>query len=390
MDINSSTLKANVLVLGNSGVGKSTLINAVIGKNLAETGFGTEGVTKELKVYEDDSLNFRMIDSVGFEPSFFKRQRAISEVKKWSKKSASQGHKDNQINAIWLCVDGTSRKLFDKNLEDFSKALSFWKSVPIIVVITKSYSKPEQVENIQMIRKALVKNKILSANVRDIIPVIGQTYVVDETTFIGPEGIERLIETTNSLLPQGLQAAKNDIGSFKLNRKRFQAHSIVIAATASSVAVGAVPIAFADQFILAPIEVAMINALANIYDFKKGKEKDTFVKSIQESVAIGVAAKSAISALKAIPGINIGASIINAVVAGSLVASLGETLIYGFEQIYLGKKQEDDMIWLTKLIDAKFDKTFIKNIKDAFEKLPTNPKTNDILNVISSIFIKNK
>ena len=65
--------KGNILVIGDSGVGKSTLINAVLGEEKAETSFGNSGTTKELKVYENDILDFRVIDTVWFEPGFFKR-----------------------------------------------------------------------------------------------------------------------------------------------------------------------------------------------------------------------------------------------------------------------------------------------------------------------------
>lgn len=70
-------MKGNILVLGNSGVGKSTLINAVLGEEIAATGIGTEGTTKELAIYEPTDLDIRLIDSVGFEPSLLKRKNAI-------------------------------------------------------------------------------------------------------------------------------------------------------------------------------------------------------------------------------------------------------------------------------------------------------------------------
>lgn len=76
--------RGNVLVIGNSGVGKSTLINSVLGEERAETGWGTAGTTKELKIYENDDIPFRIIDSVGFEPSFINKHKAIHAVKKWS------------------------------------------------------------------------------------------------------------------------------------------------------------------------------------------------------------------------------------------------------------------------------------------------------------------
>lgn len=84
-------MKGNVLVIGNSGVGKSTLINAVLGEECAETGWGTSGTTDHLKVYKSDELPFCIIDSVGFEPSFIKRTQAINAVKKWSKKVQKRG-----------------------------------------------------------------------------------------------------------------------------------------------------------------------------------------------------------------------------------------------------------------------------------------------------------
>ncbi len=54
--------KGNVLVIGNSGVGKSTLINAVVGEQVAVTGRGTAGQTNRLEIYgEDDASPFRIM-----------------------------------------------------------------------------------------------------------------------------------------------------------------------------------------------------------------------------------------------------------------------------------------------------------------------------------------
>ena len=77
--------RGNVLVIGNSGVGKSTLINAVLGEEKAKTGYGTKGTTNELEIYESEEVHFRVIDTVGFEPTFIREQMAINAVKKWSK-----------------------------------------------------------------------------------------------------------------------------------------------------------------------------------------------------------------------------------------------------------------------------------------------------------------
>ena len=74
--------RGNILLIGKSGVGKSTLINAVLGEEKAKTSWGSNGTTDRLEMYESDKIPFRLIDTVGFEPSFIKEYRAIRLVLK--------------------------------------------------------------------------------------------------------------------------------------------------------------------------------------------------------------------------------------------------------------------------------------------------------------------
>ena len=127
--------RGNVLVIGNSGVGKSTLINAVLGEEKALTGYGTTGTTDKLEIYESEKLPFRVIDTIGFEPTFMKEQMAINAVKKWSKNSAKEGMEDTQINVIWFCVDGTSRKLFKNQFKVSQELLQYGKRFQLLLLL---------------------------------------------------------------------------------------------------------------------------------------------------------------------------------------------------------------------------------------------------------------
>lgn len=138
------------------------VINAILGDDYAKTSFGAKGTTSEVYVYEEDSSPFNLIDTVGFEPNFIKESIAINGIKKWSAQNAKDGNEENNINAIWLCVDGVAAKLFPRTLKNLVKATSVWKTAPIIVVITKSFSEPDQEKNIQMVKEAAKGSKHLS------------------------------------------------------------------------------------------------------------------------------------------------------------------------------------------------------------------------------------
>lgn len=380
--------KGNVLLIGNSGVGKSTLINAVLGEKRAETNWGTAGTTKELKLYQTDGIPFRLIDTVGFEPNWIKEMQAINSVQKWSRDSAKEGNEDTSINIIWFCVDGTANKLFPKTLENLSRATRMWKSVPVIVVITKSYSEPDRERNIEMVNNAFAKQK-RAVNNRKIVPVVASTYTINDNAYAPPFGIDNLIEITNELMPEGIKANQKDLAVFNLSRKRFFAHGIVGTTTVAGVVVGAVPVPFSDALILGPIELVMFNQIAKIYGVNKDNQSSNMINRMLEAGTVSVAAKTALSALKAIPGINLAASVLNAIVAGVMIASLGEASVYIFEKIYLGEKTTEDVDWVDKIIEGKIANQFLEKVQEAISKIGQNSDTNTIVQVITDIFTKN-
>lgn len=386
---NGGAPKGNVLVLGNSGVGKSTLINAVIGDDVAKTSFGTRGTTEELDIYESPDVPFRVIDSIGFEPSPIKSMRAVYAVRKWSRLSAKDGNENTRINVIWFCVDGTAAKLFPETIRNLSNAVRMWKSVPIIAVITKSYSQPDRARNIDMVREAFRGTRV-ERNLRAIVPVVAQTYIINETAFAAPEGITDLIDATMRAMPEGMQGGTRDLMQFKLARKRMLAQGLIGVSVAAGATVGAVPIPIADSLVLSPLELAELNGLARLYEIDKHEDAKHFLDSIVQVGTASVVAHSAISAIKAIPGINIAASVLNAVVAASIIAALGEGAVVAFEQVYTGQKSVRDTSWVQHLMEEQFGEGFLGKVSGIAEATQGGGKdmTQMIIDLVKAAFLK--
>jgi GTPase Era involved in 16S rRNA processing len=97
------TKHINVILLGKTGVGKSSLINAPLQRNEADTG-GFTPVTNEIKFYHEDHL--RLYDTIGIELS---NERSATKILEEIKKLIEDNEKKSPdwfIHCIWYCISG--------------------------------------------------------------------------------------------------------------------------------------------------------------------------------------------------------------------------------------------------------------------------------------------
>jgi len=380
--------KANVLVIGNSGVGKSTLINSIFGEDRALTGLG-EAVTDKLAVYDNPGLPFRLIDTIGFEFGFFKQKEAIHAVQKWSKESIKKDEPQKQIDLIWYCVDATSRKMFSKNIEMLTKAVKTWEHAPVIVVLTKSYSIKESEENIQMVRDSFSRYK-KSINLKEVIPVVASDFHIDDDTIVPSRGIPELIDKTNELIPEAIRLSAEAVEKFKINQKRKGAQTLVGGCVVTAGVLAAVPIPMADAALLSPLEVAMIKGIGKIYGISEKKNDDAATKLIKTMVEVGTVSTVAKGIVSVVAKLNIATAIINVAVACTIVAGLGETAIVVMEKISSGEINIDDLDWIKKFTESELAKKAGGKINIVIEEIIKKEKIDikDIPSIILKIFFQ--
>ena len=334
--------KMNILVLGASGAGKSTLIKAISGTEVI-TGVG-EGNTQKIDVYESATWPIRCIDTKGFEYNIFEQWKTIHQVKKYTKEQISNKENSSEIgiDAIWYCIEGTARRTFSHNINLMNKAIKGWKNIPVFAVITKSYSEVDIPENIEAVKQAFSKSK--NINLKEIIPVVAEEYVINEEMTVAPKGIEELCIQTLDCLNEAKKINKNNRDRMVLEQKRFTANGVVVGATTSAAVIGAVPIPFPDSIILMPLETGLTKLIFKIYKVNYSVE---LVTAIVGSTMITTVAKSI---LKAIP---LAGAVANGVVAGAIVFALGESVIAASEAIYNGKLEPTKINEMVEYISEK-------------------------------------
>lgn len=185
---------AKILLLGKTGVGKSSFINYFLGKKVAKTGAG-KPITPELTAYEVEGERYPIViyDSKGIEALDAENQ--IGEIIETVRKRNNSDDVFNWFHTIFYCVP--MGKKFEDFEINFIKRLHNEISQHIHIIITKCDGVDES--TIQKM-KVRITSELDNLDNIEIFEVVSVSKKKRDGSVVEPRGKEELAERVFDLL----------------------------------------------------------------------------------------------------------------------------------------------------------------------------------------------
>jgi small GTP-binding protein len=308
---------ANILIAGKTGVGKSTLINAVFHRNLAQTASG-KPVTQKIEKFSKPGIPINIYDTKGLELAEY--QETLKQVKDHIE-TLRQKDADEHIHLAWVCLTEDSARLEDGET-NLIKLLNSY-NIPIILVITKAKKKDSEFK--------VILEKMLGNDVKKVIAVRAKSEDLEDDdgeilAKLKPMGLLDLVESSYRVIPEGKQLAFISAQKISLDLKREKVGTVIKMAATAAGAAATSPIPFSDSFMIVPIQVAMIIKITITYGIPLEEgAMTTLATSVVGCTAATAVGRSIVGNLLKLTGVGmLAGDMINAAVASSLTYALGE------------------------------------------------------------------
>ena len=161
----------NVLIIGKSGVGKSSLLNYMFGRELQKVGVGAPVTIMEVKefVYKyDDHFEMHIYDTWGLEPSAQKaeewKETIFEEIGRHDKKNISEW-----FNTIIFCLNAKSARVEDFEIDIMEELLREKNHVTVALTHCNSKSDPDGIVLRESVKEELTKRRIDAPDDRNFV-----------------------------------------------------------------------------------------------------------------------------------------------------------------------------------------------------------------------------
>lgn len=331
--------RLNIVILGKTGAGKSTLINNLFGQKMAETGIGRP-VTQSIRKIRKADFPLTLFDTPGLElAGEHSVDNLLSEVTKLIEDQLAENDIGEAIHCILYCVNTASHRIEPAEIEFLRRFSEEKMSVPVIIVLTQAFSKKEA-------RK--LREKIESENlpVFGIVPVLAEDYIIDEEYAVRAYGLTALAEMIDQAIPEAIKKTFVHVQIADIHLKQSRAQQVINKAALTAAAVGAVPIPVPDATILVPTQISMLAKITNIFGLTVEKASITGVLAATiGTTGTTVLGRNIVKSLTLlIPGVGtVAGGAISAGTAAALTAALGEAYVIVLTQVLRGDLSMEDL-----------------------------------------------
>ncbi|WP_374555103.1 YcjF family protein [Aquitalea pelogenes] len=307
--------RVNVVTVGKTGVGKSTLINTVFRGEFAKTGSG-KPVTQKIVEITKPGHPLTIIDTKGLEVADYASTKG--ELDELIRERSGSDDQNRHIHVAWLCIQEGSDRVEDAEVELCNTIAD--AGIPVVVVLTKSRKNKEFSNNA---KKLLAR----ASNIVCVRAIAEHIEELDAT--LPPTGLDSLIDATLELLPEAQKRAYANALSTRIRRglevKKRQAEKEVNIAAGLAATAGATPIPFSDAVVLVPIQVGMLAKIGVTFGMEISTAAlTTIVTSVLGASAATLAGRAIVSGLlKLIPVVG---SVAGGAVAGTTAALITKAL----------------------------------------------------------------
>lgn len=191
---------ANIMVAGITGTGKSTLLNAIFGEELAATGKGRP-VTAHIDEYQSLDIPIHIWDTVGLELDSAKTKESINSIRQTIAEKADSQDQFDRVHAIWYCINSGSSRYQGAELEFIKNLHSI--GVPFIIVLTQCIGDPDEINQFENQIREL--NASMGMSDIDIVQVCAMPFKLRGFT-IDAFGLDELVDKTMERLPDFIKS----------------------------------------------------------------------------------------------------------------------------------------------------------------------------------------
>lgn len=301
----------NVMLAGRVGVGKSTLVNAIFGEQIAETGVGPS-ITQTIQRYSRPDTPIAVYDTPGIELGIEAELLAktyLTEIR------AQLGEEDTRIHFCLYCVRARDER-FESVEADVIKALA--KDVLVALVLTQCPTAEDP--------RATKFAQYLDSLALPVLDEKSFMTLAEEDRVAGvklaPFGLADLVSSIYHQLPDAQRHTLASYQRVSLELKVAEARRHVNFSMGTAALIAATPIPLIDSIPLSALQIGMLGQITTIMGFKASPK--AVATAFAAVLGVASAARTTASFFKIFPGIG---RTINATIASTTTKALGEAFI---------------------------------------------------------------